>query len=126
MSSSGESQSCSRLSPSSKVPTLEDSIDNPLLVWTGTPFSEISRHRLIDLDKASLLANDFEFVLVNQFVVPSTQFANCLVVLIQEGYMTMAVPVPGIVVTLKAEEYIFAFPSTSLKVGGPDRIDAVA
>jgi hypothetical protein len=109
-----------------KIRTLEDGIDNPLLIWTGTPLSEISGHRLVYLDETRLLIDNLELVLVNQFMVSSPELANSLIVLIQESHMSMAMPVSSIVIAFKAEENIFAFPSSGLEVGGPDGIDAVA
>jgi hypothetical protein len=40
--------------------------------------------------------------------------------------MTMPMPIPSIVVALKAKQNIFALPSSSLEIGRPDGIDAVA
>jgi hypothetical protein len=54
------------------IRTLEDGIDNPLLVWTSAPSSKISRHRLVHLDKTRLLVDNLELVLINKLVVPSS------------------------------------------------------
>lgn len=59
-------------------------------------------------------------------MIACTQLADGLIVLVQKGYVAMTVTVPGIVVALKAKENVLALPSSSLEIGGPDRVDAVA
>jgi hypothetical protein len=105
---------------------LEDGIDNPLLICTRTPRCEIPRNRLVDLDKSSLLIHDLELMLVNQFVVSRAELTGGLVVLVQEGNVSVAMTIAGVVVALEAEEDFLALPSTSLEVGRPDRVAAVA
>jgi hypothetical protein len=51
--------------------TLNNGIDDPLLVLTSTPCSQIAWNRLIYLDQASLLVDNVELVLVNQLILPA-------------------------------------------------------
>lgn len=105
---------------------MNDGIYNPLLLWTGTPFLKISRHRLIDLDKPSLLIDDMELVLVHQLVIPSTQLTDRLIMLVHNGDVPVAMAVPSVVVTLKTEENVLSLPASSLEVGGPDAVQTIA
>ena len=97
-----------------KIRTLEDGIDDPLLIWTGTPLREISRHGLVQLDETRLLIDNLKLMLIDRLVVASPELANSIIVLILESHMPMSMPLAGIVITFKAEENIFALPSSSL------------
>jgi hypothetical protein len=70
--------------------TLNNGIDDPLLVLTSTPCSQIAWNRLIYLDQASLLVDNVELVLVNQLMVTSTKLPDGLVMLVHERNMTVS------------------------------------
>ena len=126
----GDIQLCSNISHVSlNMPierTLNDGINDPLLVRASTPSTEVPSDGLVDLDEARLLIDNVEFVLVNQLVVSRTQLANGLVVLIHEGNVPMAVAVASVMVTLEAEENVLALPAAGLEVGGPNAVQRVA
>jgi len=105
--------------------TLEDGVDNPLLLSAAAPGGQVARHRLVDLDEAGLLVDDVELVLVNQLVVAGAQLTDSLVVLIHNGNMPMSMAIAGIVVAFKAEQHILALPPRRLEVGRPDAVDAI-
>jgi hypothetical protein len=65
-----------------KIRTLEDGIDDPLLIWTGTPLREISRNGLVHLDETRLLIDSLKLMLIDQLVVASPELANSLIVLV--------------------------------------------
>ena len=106
--------------------TLDDGVDNPLLLRAASPSGQVAGNGLIDLDEASFFVDDVKLMLVDQLVVPSAQFADGLVVLVHDSDVAMAVAVAGIVVTFKAEQDVLALPASSLEVGRPDAVDAVA
>jgi len=84
--------------------TLNDGIDNPLLLRAGAPCSQVSRDRLIDLDQAVFpVVDDVELVLVDKLVVARAQLPDRLIMLVQKRHMAMTVAIVGIVVALKAE-----------------------
>lgn len=104
---------------------MDDGVYNPLLLGTGAPFSQVPRHRLVDLNQASLFINNVELMLINQLVVSSAELPDGLVMLVHEGDVSMAMAVASVVVALEAEEDILALPTASLEVGGPDAIDCI-
>lgn len=77
--------------------TLDDGIDDSLLVFTCAPRGQVSRDGLIDLDQARLLVDDMKLVLINQLMITGTQFSD-----------------------------VFTIPSAGLEVGCPDTVDAVS
>ena len=105
--------------------TLDDGVDNPLLLWLGAPRSQVPDNGLIDLDQPCLLPDDVELVLVDQLVVPGPELPDRLVVLVQEGDVAVPVAVPGVVVALEAEQHVLPSPARRLEVGGPDAVDGV-
>ena len=105
---------------------MEDGIDDPLLICAGTPFRQIPWNGLVDLDKPGLLIHDLELMLINQFVISCSELANGLVVLVQEGYVSVAMSIASVVIAFEAKEDVLTLPPTSLEVGRPDRVDAVA
>ena len=107
-------------------PTLNNSVDNPLLLRLGAVGGEVPRHRLVDLDQARLLVDDVELVLVDKLVVAGTKLADGLVVLVHQSDMAMAVSVSRVVVALEAEENVLAAPAGGLEIGRPDAVDAVS
>lgn len=106
--------------------TLENGINDPLLLRTGTPLGKILGHGLVDLDEGGLFVDDMELMLVGQLVVSSTQLTDSFIVLIHDGGVTMPVSIGSVVVTLEAEQDIFALPAGHLEVGGPDGVVRVA
>lgn len=106
--------------------TLNNGIHNPLLLWTGAPFGQVSRHRLIDLDQASFLIHNMKLMLVNQLMIPRTKFTNGLITLVDKRNVSMAVSISSIVVAFKAEQDVLALPTTSLEIGRPDAENGVA
>ncbi len=106
--------------------TLDDGVDDPLLLRAASPGSQVTGNGLVDLDEAGFFIDDVELVLVNQLVAASAQFPDGLVVLIHDSDVAMAVAVAGVVVTFKAEQDIFALPASGLEVGRPNAVDAVA
>lgn len=65
--------------------TLDDCIDNPLLLWLGPIGREVPGHWLIDLNQSCLLIHNVEFVLVDKLVIASAELSNRFIVLIQKG-----------------------------------------
>lgn len=106
--------------------TLDDGIDNPLLLGAAAPGGQVTRDGLVNLDEASIFVDDVELVLVDQLVVAGAQLANGLIVLVHDGDVAVSVAVAGIVVAFKAEQHVFALPAGGLEVGRPDAVDAVA
>ena len=129
---------CSQLSDGSTISqyreyhTLNHSIDNPLLFWPSSPSSQITRYRLVDLDKSMLLVRHMEFMLVGQLVIPSTKLSNGLVMMVQECCVSMTVSIASVMIAFKAEQDILAVPAASLEIGRPDaevaipRLDQIA
>src|SRR5271170_6833811 len=77
--------------------TLEYGIDNPLLLGTTPELTQVPRHRLVHLKKASLLVGDTELMLVRDLVVSSPEFVDGVVMLIQDSDVAVAVTISGVV-----------------------------
>lgn len=105
--------------------TLENGIYNPLLFRTGTPFGEVLRDRLVDLNERRFLIDDMELVLVGELVVARAKLANGLIMLVHDGRVAVAVAVSRIMVAFKAEQHILPLPARLLEVCRPDRVVAV-
>ena len=106
--------------------TLDDGVDDPLLLRAASPSAQVAGNGLVDLDQAGFFVDDVELVLVDQLVVASAQFADRLVVLVHDGDVAVAVAVAGVVVAFKAEQDVLALPASGLEIGRPDAVDAVA
>lgn len=100
--------------------TLKSRIHDPLLLGASSISSKIPWHRMIDLNQPRLFVNNSELMLVCQAMVSSSQFQNCLVILIQESGMTMSMPVSSIMAPLKRVQDFLTLVSSGLKVCGPD------
>jgi hypothetical protein len=109
-----------------QVRTLNDGINNPLLLRASSPLSEVHRSRLVDLNQSRLLIDDMELVLIGQLVIAGTKLTDSLIVLVKNGRVTVTVAIARVVVTLKAKEDILALPASLLEVGSPDGVVAVA
>lgn len=107
-------------------PTLEDGIDNPLLLGATTPPTQVRGNRLVNLKQSRFFIDDMELMLIHQFMVTSTQLANRLIVLVQNGRMAMTMAISRVMVTLETEEDILAFPFGSLEIGRPDGVVGIA
>ena len=57
---------------SQRLHTLENGIDNPLLLWATTPPTQINRNGLVDLKQRSFLINDMKLMLIHQLMVTRT------------------------------------------------------
>ena len=104
---------------------MEYGIHDPLLLRVGTPARQIRGNRLVDLNESRFLIDDVELMLVSQFMVTSAQFPNGLVVLVQDGGVSVTMPVASIMVALEGEENILAPPARLLEVSSPDGVVAV-
>ena len=105
--------------------TLNDRIDNPLLILIGSVRREISRHRLINLYERGLTISGPELMLVANLVSSSSQFSRRLIVLVQERYMAVAVAIAWIVISLKASQDRRPFPMNGEKVRRPDTVVSI-
>ena len=78
--------------------TLEDRVNDPLLVVARPICREVSWNRLVDLDQCCLSISSPELMFIADLVSACSELADRFVVLIQEGNMAMAVSVVWIVV----------------------------
>ena len=104
----------------SHAPTLKSRINDPLLLGTAPIRGQIIRHRMINLNQCRLLIDNDKFMLIRQPVVPGTQLANRLIMLVQKGRVAVSMAVCGIMATLEAEEDVLPFVPRRLEVGRPD------
>lgn len=65
-------------------------------------------------------------MLIDQLMITPPHLPNGLVPLIKEGNMPMSMPIPSIMITFKAKQYILSLPSPDLEISGPDTVDTVA
>lgn len=100
--------------------TLEDGVHNPLLFRTTAKAGQVLWNGLVDLKQRSFLVNHMELVLVHELMITSSELSDCLIVLVQNGSMAMAVTIGRIVITLKAEQDVLTVPTGLLEVGCPD------
>jgi hypothetical protein len=108
-----------------QVHTLNDSINNPLLLRTSSPRSKIHRSGLVDLDQSRLLIDDMKLVLISQLVIASTKLTDSLIVLVKDSRVPVTMTITRVMVTLEAKEDILALPASLLEVGSPDGVVAV-
>ena len=64
------------------VKLLESSINDPLLICTTTVRCEIIGYRMVNLDESGGFIDDVKLVLVCQTMVSSSQFSDCLIMLV--------------------------------------------
>ncbi len=70
--------------------TLEDCIDNPLLLSLRSEPAQISRHRLVNLNQPGLTIDHLELMLVRDLMSPRPQLTDGLIMVVHEGDMPMA------------------------------------
>lgn len=102
------------------VRTLELGVDDPLLILASSVSGQIVRHGVVDLDQSGLFIDDVELVLVRQAMVPSSEFADGLIILVEESGVAVSVAICSIMASLKAKEDVFALVPSLLEIGSPD------
>jgi hypothetical protein len=70
--------------------TLNNGIDDPLLVSTCSPSSQISGDWLINLNQPSLFVDNVELMFVNKLMVARPELSDSLVMLVHKRDVTMA------------------------------------
>lgn len=106
--------------------TLNYCIDNPLLLGAATPSPQVTSNRLVNLDESGFFIDDVKLVLVHKLMIARSEFSNRLIVIIQDGDVTVSMAIPRIMVPFKAKEDVFAPPTGGLEIGRPDAVNPIA
>lgn len=106
--------------------TLDNSIHDPLLLRRGTPRSQVDWDRLVNLDESGLLIDNMELMLISQLMITRPQLTDGLIMLIQDGSMSMTMSITSVMVSLEREENILTLPARRLEVRRPDRVVPVS